>query len=268
MTLITAIADRSLLAFGVLLFLVQLVAHEIGYRIGLWLAARRGPQTDTVGVVVGGMLGLLAFVLALTLSFANTGFSERRAGTLAEANAISTAWQRAEAIGLPRGDEIARLLEQYTHLRIAFIQAENDPAALDDLNRRNNALQTQIWGHVSAIARERSDAVVASLMAALNETFDMTTAARFAYALRLPPQLLGLLIGMAMISMAALGYQMGLRRNQLHVLAALLTLMWTVVIYDIIDLASPRYGSLRTSAAVYEWTLQSFHGGVPIPPPP
>ena len=141
MTLIAAIADRSLLAFGALLFLIQLVAHEIGYRVGLWSASRRGAQTDSVGVVVGGMLGLLAFVLALTLSFANTGFSERRAGSLAEANAISTAWQRAEAIGLPRGEEIARLLEQYTHLRIAFIQAENDPAALDDLNRRNNALQ-------------------------------------------------------------------------------------------------------------------------------
>ena len=89
MTLITAIADRSLLAFGALLFLIQLVAHEIGYRVGLWSASRRGAQTDSVGVVVGGMLGLLALVLALTLSFANTGFSERRAGSLAEANAIS-----------------------------------------------------------------------------------------------------------------------------------------------------------------------------------
>jgi hypothetical protein len=49
--------------------------------------------------VVGGMLSLLAFVLALTLSFANTRFSERVEGTLAEANAIGTAWLRAEAIG-------------------------------------------------------------------------------------------------------------------------------------------------------------------------
>jgi hypothetical protein len=29
-----------------------------------------------------------------------------------------------------------------------------------------------------------------------------------------------------------------------------------------------RLGSLRTGAAAYEWTLQSLHGGVPIPPPP
>ena len=44
--------------------------------------------------------------------------------------------------------------------------------------------------------------------------------------------------------------------------------MWTLVIVDILDLASPRIGALRTSAAVYEWTLQGFQGGVPIPPLP
>jgi hypothetical protein len=60
----------------------------------------------------------------------------------------------------------------------------------------------------------------------------------------------------------------GLRGNPSHVLAALLTLMWTAVIVDILDLATPRMGALRTSAAVYEWTLQGFQGGVPIPPPP
>jgi hypothetical protein len=268
MSLLVAIAAWSLFAFGLLLFLLQLGAHEIGYRFGRRRGARLEAPAESVGAVVGGMLGLLAFVLALTLSFASNSFSERRAGTLAEANAIGTAWLRAQAIGGPRGSEIARLLEQYTHLRIDFIQAENDPAAIDDLNRRTSALQTEIWGHATSIARERTDPVVVSLMAALNDTFDMTTAARFAYTLRLPPPLAWLLFGMALISMGALGYQVGLRGNPSHVLAALLTLMWTAVIVDILDLATPRIGALRTSAAVYEWTLQGFQGGVPIPPPP
>jgi hypothetical protein len=268
MNLLTAIAAWSVLAFGLLLFLLQLGAHELGYWLGHRRAAQREAQADSVGVVVGGMLALLAFVLALTLSFANNSFSERRAGTLAEANGIGTAWLRANAIGHPRGGEIARLLEQYTHLRIDFIQAENDSAELDSVNRRTNALQTEIWGHASAIVRERQDPVVVSLMAALNDTFDMTTAARFAYGLRLPPQLAWLLFGMTMISMAALGYQVGLRGNPNHAMAAVLTLMWTAVIVVILDLASPRIGSLRTSATVYEWTLQGFQGGVPIPPSP
>jgi hypothetical protein len=268
MDLLTAIAAWSLLAFGCLLFLFQLAAHEVGFQIGRRRAAGLTAPAESVGVVVGGMLGLLAFVLALTLSFANSSFNERRAGTLAEANAIGTAWLRAQTIGGPRGSEIARLLEQYTHLRIDFIQADQGAAELDDLNRRTNALQTRIWGHASAIARERTDPVAASLMAALNETFDMTTAARFAYTLRLPSSLAWLLFGMTLLSMGSLGYQVGLRGNPSRVMAALLTLMWTVVIVDIIDLASPRIGALRTGTAVYEWTLQGFQGGVPIPPPP
>jgi hypothetical protein len=268
MTVLASIAAWNLLALGLLLFVLQLGVHELGYRFGRRAAARRAGQSDSVGVVVGGMLGLLAFVLALTLSFANASYSERRAGTLAEANAIGTAWLRAAAIGHPRGVEIARLLEQYTHLRIAFTEAEDDPAVLDELNRRTNALQTQIWGHATAIARERPDPVVTSLLAALNDTFDMTTAARFAYGLRLPPELGWLLVGMALLSMTALGYQVGLRGSTLHALAALLTLMWTVVIVVIVDLASARIGSLRTSATVYQWTLQGFQGGVQIPPLP
>jgi hypothetical protein len=222
MSLLTAIAAWSLLAFGFMLFLLQLGAHEIGYRFGRRREAGREAPAEGVGVVVGG----------------------------------------------PRGGEIARLLEQYTQLRIAFIRAEHDAAELDDLNGRTSALQTEIWGHASAIARERTDPVVVALMSALNETFDMTTAARFAYTLRLPPPLAWLLFGMALVSMGALGYQVGLRGTPNHALAALLTLMWTAVIVDILDLAAPRLGSLRTTAAVYEWTLQGFQGGVPIPPPP
>jgi hypothetical protein len=63
------------------------------------------------------VLALLALMLALTLSFANTRFAERRAGTLAEANAIGTAWLRAVAVGGPHGTQIVRLLEECTRVR-------------------------------------------------------------------------------------------------------------------------------------------------------
>lgn len=266
--LIVALATWSVLAFSLLLFVAQFLAHEAGVWFGRRGATHGEVQPEKIGVVVGGMLGLLAFVLALTLSFANTRFTERRDGTLAEANAIGTAWLRAEAIGHPRGAEIARLLEQYTQVRRQFVLADNDPGVLGALNQQTNALQSAIWGHASAIVRERPDPVATSLMAALNDTFDMTTAERFAFSLRLPPQIFWLLIGMTMLSMATLGYQFGVRGRPLRILVALLTLMWTVVIVDILDLASARVGAFRTSTEAYDWTLQGFKGGVTIPPLP
>lgn len=214
------------------------------------------------------MLGLLAFILALTLSFANARFTERRAGTLAEANAIGTAWLRAEAIDHPRGKEIARLLEQYTQVRRDFVAAGRDRDRINELNQRTSNLQSSIWGHMVAIVRDRPDPVSTSLMSALNDVFDESAAERFAFDLRLPPQVFWLLVGMSILSMATLGYQFGLKGNPSRILLLLLAIMWTAVIVDILDLASPRLGSFRTATAPYDWTLQGFKSGVSIPPMP
>src|SRR5215472_15454962 len=121
MDLLIDLAAWNVALFGAALFVMQLVVHEVGYRVGRRYAVSRDAPAEGVGVVTGAVLGLLAFVLALTLSFANARFDERRAGTLAEANAIGTAWLRAKAIGQPRGDEIARLLEEYAKARMAFV---------------------------------------------------------------------------------------------------------------------------------------------------
>ncbi|MGE3784434.1 MAG: hypothetical protein AB7H71_17055 [Alphaproteobacteria bacterium] len=210
-------------------------------------------------------MALLAFVLALTLSFASERFNERRLATIAETNAIGTAWLRARAIGQPRGDEIARLLEEYTNLRMQFVQAPPDAAVLDDVNNRTNALQSAIWKEVSAIVREQPNPVSTSLMASVNEAFDTSAAGRFAFELRLPPQIFWLLMGLTLLGMAALGFQLGLRGSRIHGLAALVALTWTLVIVDILDMAASRIGYLRTSVAPYEWTLQSFQSGTPPP---
>jgi hypothetical protein len=61
---------------------------------------------------------------------------------------------------------------------------------------------------------------------------------------------------------------LGLKGKPLRVLVGLLVVVWTVVIVDIFDLASARVGAFRTGTTVYEWTLQGFQGGVPIPPAP
>ncbi len=269
MEILADIASWSLLAFAILLFLTQVSAREAGYRIGQRHSAKRGTgEAEGVGLVVGGMLGLLGFVLALTLSFGSSRFDERRQGTLAEANAIGTAWLRAEAVGHPRGLEIKRLLEDYGRLRKDYVQAARNSPTIAQINERTAAIQTEIWGQVSGIARERTDPVVVSLMAALNETFDMSTAARFAHQSQIPPQLFWLLMGMAHISMAALGYQLGLKGQKSHIIATLLTAVWTAVIVVIIDLSAPRLGAIRTSVEVYDWTLEGFQSGNRTPPPP
>lgn len=268
MTILADLAEWSLGAFTLLLFIMQFVAQEFGQWIGRRQRTRGEGKVEGVGIVVGGMLGLLAFVLALTLNFATSQFTQRRAGSLEEANAIGTAWLRAEAIQDPRGKEIAQLLGDYTRLRIEFIQADRDRTLLDQLNQRTNAMQSMMWGYVAGIVRDRPNPVSTALQASLNDVFDMSTAERFDYSFRMPPELVWLLLGLTLMSMAALGYQLGLGGRSVRVLVVLLIAMWTLVIVNILDLATPRIGEFRTSAEAYEWTLRGFKGGVTIPPSP
>jgi hypothetical protein len=261
MTILAEILAFSLFAFWLVFFAIQWAAQALGAWLGRRHTARGTAPAEGVGVVVGGMLGLLAFVLALTLSFATTRFEERRQGTLMEANALGTAWLRAKAIGHPRGEELAKLFEDYTRLRADFIKAPASRDAVRAINDKTSELQNRIWEHVTVIVRERPDAISSSLMAATNEVFDRSTAERFAFSLTMPPQMVWLLMGIAVLSIGALGYQLGMRGLSLPILSVLLIAMWTSVIVVILDLSAPRIGSLRSSAAAYYWTLDGFNPG-------
>ena len=261
MTILAEILAFSLFAFWLLFFALQWGAQAIGAWLGRRHTARGTAPAEGVGVVVGGMLGLLAFVLALTLSFATTRFEERRQGTLMEANALGTAWLRAKAINHARGEELAKLFEEYTRLRADFIKAPADRGAVRAINDKTSELQNRIWEHVTVIVREKPDPISASLMAATNEVFDRSTAERFAFSLTMPPQMVWLLMGIAVLSIGALGYQLGMRGLSLPILSVLLIAMWTSVIVVILDLSAPRIGSLRSSAAAYYWTLDGFNPG-------
>jgi hypothetical protein len=264
MDLIADLAARSLLLFGFLLFACQMVAHKLGYFLGRrGRAAGRDENVKSVGLVVNSLFSLLAFTLALTLSFASSRYAERRAGVLTEAKALGTAWSRAEAIGHPLGHEIASLLKQYTPLRRDYVLASRGSPAIVELNGRAADLQTQMWTRLSSIVRERPDNVSSSLMASLNDAFDAGMAERFAIETTMPPQLFWLLIGLIFVSMATFGYRLGLSGDELRTLLVILTVVWTAVLVVILDLSTPRIGAARTSSTVYDWALESMAGERP-----
>lgn len=259
-TVSTVLAGIGNLAFGAGLFALLLASFEGGRRFGL----SRAPEEATReggGVIIGSMLGLLGFVLALTLSHASSRFEERRQGTLAEANAIGTAWLRATAIGAPKGDEIAAQLREYAGLRLAFVQAEAGSQELMEINRRTGMLQDGIWRNLAVITQERTDPVAGFLMVSLNEAFDSSTASRFAFGLSFPPQLVLLITIMPVAAIAALGFHLGTRQDNERLLPTALMLMLTVVVTLVLDLGSPRLGDIRPSARAYEWTMSGFAPG-------
>lgn len=258
MSLLEKFAAWSIAGPAALLFIMQLAAHGIGYRVGRLKSSRQELPSDRIGVLVGALLGMLAFVLALTLNFATSRFYELRQGTLAEANAIGTAALRAQAIGQKEGEEIVQMLEEYARLRRDFIAAPYGAPSLAAIDARTAALQSAIWTDLGVIVRAQPNPVSTSLMNALNDVFDMTTAERFAYDLRIPAQIFWLLIVLTLVGSGTLGFQMAIKSRAPFGLSALLMLAWTLVILAILDMGSPRFGGIRTSVSAYDWTLEGI----------
>lgn len=254
------LAARNVPAFVLLLFVAQFIAREIGYWFGRRHAADSAASTEGVGVVVGGMLGLLAFVLALTLSSSTSRFQERRQSMLDEANAIGAAWSRAQAVGDARGLEIARHLTEYTRIRIEFVEAPADAERLADIDRRSATLQAEMRHKAAAIAQAEPNPLTVSLLNELDAAFGATTTVRFAFTTRMLPQLFWLLLGMTVVAVAGLGYQMGVRGNGLRVFSLLIIGMWTAVITDILDLGTARVGTISNDTIMYQWLDEEFAG--------
>ena len=264
MNFLADLAAYSLLAFAALVLGAQIIAREVGYLLGQHRAGQKEKPDEGIGVVTGSILGLLAFVLAFNLSIATTRHSERRLASLEEANAIGTSWLQARAIESPHAAAIARILEDYTAERIVFVQAGRSSPVIAESVARTTAMQTEIWGHVTALVRDAPGPVATSLMNAVNHTFDMTTAMRFAMAYAMPPQLIWLLLALSSVGMGVLGYEFGLTGRHHRVLSLLASVLWTAVVVEIFDIGSPRLGSFRTETYAYDWTIAGF-GDIPVP---
>jgi len=250
------LADRSLLLLGAVLVVLLLAAKEVGYH-----AARRWyePQgveeavRTSVGVINGGMLALLAFLLAISLSIADRRYEDRRAVVLAEANAISTAWLRAGALDSEAGRAMQRLLVDYTRIRIEAVKASEASAAVLE---RTGDLQNEIWTIAGTVARAAPNPISAQLLASLNETFDLALSERRAFKSVVPTHIIRVLLWTSLFTVAALGYYLGTLGSRQFAMSTLLILMWTSAMMLIVDINRTGQGLVEISADPLLWTLE------------
>ena len=89
--------------------LILLIAYEVGFRVGRWWQDRTPDENEgPTGVLVGALLGLMAFMLAITMGMAADRFDTRRGLVLAEANAIGTTYLRAGYQPSPQREQVER----------------------------------------------------------------------------------------------------------------------------------------------------------------
>jgi hypothetical protein len=238
------------------LFLVMTIGYLIGkrHRKQRTLAEAR---EKTAGTLTGAMLALLGFVLAISLSMADSKFQERRKLILDEANAISTGILRAQAIGGVHGIEIAHLLELYTKIRLEFFAAGEDRAKLKQVYERTEILQKSIWDHVSAIVQSAPTPISGLLLNSINEVFDLGTSRRWVLEVRIPPYVIKLLLIFSILSIGIMGYYFGTCGIYHPVLSGLLIISLVFIILLIIDLDRPRSGYITPEQSPLTWLIKN-----------
>lgn len=230
----------------VLFAVLGLAAYEIGFRVGSWWQERTPDEKEgPTSMLVGSLLALLAFLLAVTMGMASDRFDTRRALVLDEANAIGTTYLRAGYLPQPAADESRELLREYAPLRVNV----TDRAQLQANLERSEEILADLWTIAEDLARPDPDSEMLGLYVdSLNQTIDLneTRKSAIVYA-RVPETVVILLVLGALLTLGMVGYSAGLTRRRSPITAVVLVIVLGAVITLIVDLDRPRDGFLQVS---------------------
>lgn len=262
--------NLGLLFLGLLGLL--LLAAELGYRMGNRSRMRRAARVaageqaaekDSVGFVTAGMLGLLAFLLGVSLSMAQSRYDQRRDVVRDEANAIGTVWLRTGFLAEPKAAEMQQVLRDYAGLRLAALgDAARSRAFVQDTNQAN-ALQSRLWAIAQEAALERPDAARVALVSALNDMIDLSLSSRRAFTDQVPVGVLRMLLWATIISVGVVGFNFGLGGYRQPVVTTLLLVFWSSGLVLIVDMNDPLRGAVRVDPAPMVWTIAGFGPATP-----
>jgi hypothetical protein len=237
---------------------IVLVAAEIGFRIGIWLQ-RRDPESGKApmtGAVVGGMLGLMAFLLAFSIGIVINQHNGRKAMVVTEANAVGTAYLRAGFLGEPDRTSTRDLLREYVEVRLAVAA---DMSLFDSGMARSEEIHAELWSIVEDNFSQRDGSNSMALFAeSVNEVIDVHLLRLTAFELRLPELFWLVLYAATVLSFLLVGVASSAdgKRDPLTIL--LFALAYVAVLMIIVDLDRPQQGILTVSQTALQDLLNQM----------
>jgi len=229
--------------------LVVLVSIELGYRWAsrnqrLWAKTEEQEKEAPVGAMVGATLGLLAFLLAFVFGMAADHFHARKVALIQEANAIRTAYLRAEVIDEPQRSEARTILRRYVDERLQW--TGTSPGARVDAAQ---PLLDRLWAQTVHVGRANpGQDVTALFIESVNEVVSLNTErVMVRERSRIPGALSVILFLIAVVSFAAMGYHGGVSGTIRSPVMVAVAIAFSLVIMLIADLDRPGEGFINVS---------------------
>ncbi|MEA3412099.1 MAG: hypothetical protein U9R74_11260 [Pseudomonadota bacterium] len=165
---------------------------------------------------------------------------------LDEANAIGTAYLRAELLPEAQRDAVRRLLYDYVSLRLDAVQlgkgGELSDQRLESMITQSEELQGELWSIAVSVAAQQPTPVSTLFLQSVNEVIDIHQM-RLTLALqqRMPRIFWIALFGLAILAMVIGGYDAGLasRRRSVTTLISL-AIAFSLVLLLVVALDRPK----------------------------
>lgn len=231
-------------AVFLLFALIGLAAYEGGYRLGRWWQGHTPDEKEgPSGVLVGSLLAIMGFLLAVTMGMALERYDTRRQLVLDEANAIGTVYQRAGYLPQPASDQTRALLREYAPLRVDTA----DGTALLANYARSGEIDAALWSIAEPLARELPGSQMLALyISALGDLIDLeeTRLTSLQYD-RVPETIIWLMFLGSAITLGMFGFHAGLHRRRSLIGALALIVVLGAVVTLVVDLDRPRRGFVQ-----------------------
>jgi len=228
---------------------LSLAAAEIGFRIGIHLQDRNSNSGDTrmTSTVVGGMLGLVGFLMAFSIGIAIGHHGERKDMVVTEANAIGVAWLRAGFLDETDSEALRKILREYAGLRL---DAANQVIELPAVIQRSEKAHEEMWSIIERNVRQGNNSdTMSSLVESVNQVISIHSLRVTAAVKRLPAILGVVLILSTIISFSLVGVASSADRKRDTTAIALFALVFSAVLMIMVDLDQPQDGMLTVSQA-------------------
>ncbi|MEX0730065.1 MAG: hypothetical protein WED00_15455 [Aquisalimonadaceae bacterium] len=212
---------------------------EIGSRIGRRRQSTDMGESSQSEVIMGALLGLLAFMLAFSFGIAEARYEARKQAVLDEANAIGTTWLRSRMLPAPHSSQILPLLKRYVDMRIAGAGSESVEELREALDH-STELHEKLWRHVVTLGRDHSRSITLGLFIdSLNDVIDLHETRVTIAHYRMPTSIWVALYLIAFAAMTMVGLHAGLSGGRSLLVTVLLTATLAMAISFVIDLDRP-----------------------------
>ena len=243
-----------LVAMGLVAGLVA--AHEIGFWLGSLARSTDDAFDRQVALVRTSTGALVAFLVGFAFSGAASRFVDRTDIVVKEANALGTAYLRADTIAEPQRGELKAALKEYTADRVALLSRDRRDQ-IEPLLAKVSGLHERMWR--SAIKATQNNApLMTVILPPINEVIDLHSVHLAMARRHLPTPIMTLLLATAVILLGIVGFGNGRVGRRFSVLDSVYGAVLAVALWMTIDLDYPGIGLIWVSSLAVSETLATM----------